>query len=78
MNLAPFATWFTPEAGMSATDIQTEISNLYARQKAIDAVLHGELDEDSLYDLLMEHCIAPNEWAETAISNISFLTGERF
>lgn len=78
MSLAPFATWFTPETGMSASDINTEIRGLYARQKAIDAMLNGELDEDSLYDLLMEHCIEPEEWAETAIQNISFLMGERF
>lgn len=78
MNQAPFATWLTPETGMSTTELQAEIQQLYARQKAIDAVLHGELDEDSLYDLLMEHCIDPNDWAETAIENVSFITGERF
>lgn len=78
MQLAPFCTFFTPTPDMSLADIQSEIAKLYQRQKAIDAVVHGEMDEDELYDLLMEHAIDPEDWAETVADNIEILLGQTF
>lgn len=78
MNLAPFNTFFTPSPGMSLADIQREIEQLYQRQKAIDACAHGELDEETLFDLLEDHGVDPVEWAEAAADNIEFLLGTRF
>lgn len=77
MGIAPFSTWFTPVAGMNQGEIQAEIARLYQRQKAIDAVLHGEMDEDDFFCLLAEHEVDPDEWAATSIANVEFLTGEK-
>lgn len=78
MNLAPFNTFFTPTADMSLSDIQSEIERLYQRQKAIDACLHNELDEETLFDLLEAYGVDPVEWAETSADNIEFLLGTKF
>lgn len=78
MRIAPFSTFFTPTTDMSLADIQAEIERLYQRQKAIDACVHGELDEETLFDLLESQGIDPVEWAETSADNIEFLMGVRF
>lgn len=78
MNLAPFCTFFTPTPGMSQAELEAEIAALYRRQKAIDACVHGEMDEDDLYDLLSDDGIDPEEWANTAADNIGFLLGQVF
>lgn len=78
MQLAPFCTFFTPTAGMSLADIESEIAKLYHRQKAIDACVHGEMDEEDLYDLLADDGIDPEEWAETTVENIELILGVRF
>lgn len=75
--ILPFSTIFVPSADMSPEDYSAECARLFARQQAIDQVLHGELDDDVLYDLLAEDDIEPTEWAEQAIENVEFLIGMR-
>jgi hypothetical protein len=75
MHLAPFCTWFTPSPEMSASDIQKEITRLYRRQKALDALAYGELDEDQWWDLLAEDGIEPDAWIQTSAENAVFLLG---
>lgn len=72
-RLAPFCTFLTPHPDLSPGELQAEISRLYERQKAIDAMVHGELDLESLLDLLEDHEIDPEQWINTSISNIEYL-----
>jgi hypothetical protein len=75
MSLAPFCTWFTPEAGMSQSEIQKEISQLYQRQKLIDAVARGEASASDLCELLAEHMIDVDQYVEDVVENVEMITG---
>lgn len=68
-ELSPFLTWFTPEEGMNAADMQLEIERLFRRQQAITALLDDRIDEEVVYDLLADDGINPHDWVTNAIDN---------
>lgn len=72
-RLAPFCTFLTPSPDLNPGELQAEIARLYERQKAIDAMVHGELDAETLLDLLEDHGIDPEQWIETSIANIEYI-----
>ena len=72
-RLAPFCTFLTPSPDWSPSELQAEVARLYERQKAIDAMIHGELDIETLLDLLENHGIDPEQWIDTSIKNIEYM-----
>lgn len=70
-----FETFFEPVAGMSASELATELQRLYDRQRAIAALLRGELPVDYVEDMLAEHGIDPYDWAEIAEGNLILMLG---
>jgi len=70
--LEPLSTVARFQAGMSRNERLTEADMLIARQHAIGQVLRGELDADTLLDVVEDQGIDPAAYAEQAIENIGW------
>lgn len=73
MWLAPFATEAIERPDQSLEDIQAETVRLFERQRAIDALLRGEVDAEFVLDMLAEHEIGPTAYVDCVRSNLEFL-----
>jgi CO dehydrogenase/acetyl-CoA synthase gamma subunit (corrinoid Fe-S protein) len=67
--LIPFLTVFTPSPDMSMADLEAEITRLNTRNRAIDALLQGQLEAEAVFDLLADDGIEPDEWIEVSLDN---------
>lgn len=70
--LDPLSTVARFQAGMSQGERLTEVDMLLARQAAIGQVLRGELDADTLLDMVEHQGMDPAAYAEQAIENIGW------
>lgn len=70
--LIPFLTVFTPDPGMSLSDLESEILKLNQRNLAIDSMLQGNLKPSDLFEILAENQVDPDEWIEVSLDNCLF------
>jgi hypothetical protein len=73
MWLAPFTTEAIERPDQSLEDIQAETVRLFERQRAIDALLRGEVDAEFVLDMLAEQEIDPTAYVDCVQSNLEFL-----
>lgn len=71
--LQPFLTFFKPSPDMSLSDIEAEIDRLVQRNQAIELMLQGTLEPDTVLDMLAEDDIEPYEWVEASAENCGIL-----
>lgn len=62
-----FSTWL--DLGPDV-DLAQEIPRLWQRQKALDGLIDGTVDEADMEDLLADHGINPHEWVEVGEENL--------
>lgn len=68
--LDAFSTDLQVDHDFNQVDLQAEIQRLFQRQKAIDALLRGEVDPDYVGDMLAEHGLDPNAWLAESLDNL--------
>lgn len=73
MWLAPFTTEAIERPDQSLEDIQAETVRLFERQRAIDAMLRGEVDAEFVLDMLAQQEIDPTAYVDCVRSNLEFL-----
>ncbi len=73
MWLAPFTTEAIERPDQSLADMQAESIRLFERQRSIDALLRGEVDAETVLDMLAEHEIDPAAYVDCVRSNLEFL-----
>lgn len=71
--VGPFDTLAIEHHGQSLADMQAESIRLFERQRAIDAMLRGEVDFEYLLDMLAQHGIDPTAYNDCVESNLDFL-----
>lgn len=64
-------TFLQVDPDFSQQDLQAEIARLFQRQRAIDALLRGEMAADTLGDMLAEHGIDPYSWMSESLDNVA-------
>lgn len=69
--LDSWSTYLEVDPDFNQVDLQAEIQRLFVRQKAIDAMLRGEIPPDYVGDMLIEHGIEPTEWLAESLDNLA-------
>lgn len=68
-----FSTEFAPDPDMDEVDFQEEVQRYCLRQQAISALLDGNLDPDTVGDMLLEGGIEPLQWAIAVEENLQII-----
>jgi hypothetical protein len=69
----PFQTLLDENPDYCGSDVQAECQRLFARQKAIASLIEGNLDPDTLLDLLSDQGLDPSVYIDEVVDNVDFL-----